>query len=81
MTLHRIYFDTNEQVGDDCYDLGIPGSRADIEPIADQLRDGMRVVIYMGNELELEAILRFDSEHNHWTATGIRGTLKYLDEL
>ncbi|TAJ35697.1 MAG: hypothetical protein EPO55_24855 [Reyranella sp.] len=52
----------------------------DIAPIADQLRDGMHVIIYMTDELEMEAILRFDAEWKAWTAMPVKGTIKYYDE-
>jgi hypothetical protein len=58
MTLRRIYFDTNEGdgTGDDIrYDLGLRRSREDIAAISDQLQEGMRVIIYMTGELEMEA--------------------------
>ena len=40
----------------------------------------MRVVIYMTGELEMEAILVFDSEWEAWTAKPISGTIKYLND-
>jgi hypothetical protein len=38
--MFRIYFDENEGDEQDRYDLSIPGSLADIEPVADQLAEG-----------------------------------------
>ena len=43
--MYRIYFDENAGDEHDRYDLGIPGSLRDIEPVADKLRDGMHVVL------------------------------------
>jgi hypothetical protein len=76
--VHRIYFDTNEGDEDDRFDLGIPGSLKDIAPIADNLRDGMRVVLYMTDELEVEAILEFEPKYGHWLARADWSTIKYL---
>jgi hypothetical protein len=82
-TLYRIYFDTNEVLyhedGTCRYDLGIPGSSRDIRPIAGELQDGMRVVIYMTGELEMEAILQFDRKFSRWLARPVEGTTKYFD--
>ena len=78
--MHRIYFDTNNSAEPGRYVLHVAGSVADIEPIADQLRDGLRVVIYMTGELELEATLEFDPTWNAWTAREVPGTLRYYDE-
>jgi len=79
MTVYRIWFDTNEGDGFGRYDLGLPGSRRDIAPIADKLNEGMRVIIYMGNELEMEATLEFDPKYDRWMAQPIKGTIKHLD--
>jgi len=79
MTLARIYFDTN--AGDGArYDLGLRGSLEDIAPISDQLQDGMRVVIYMTGELEMEATLEFDQKYGRWMARPIEGTTKIYPE-
>jgi hypothetical protein len=76
--MYRIYFDTNDMFGGR-YELGLPGSLRDIEPIADKLRDGMHVIIYMTNELEMEAVVSFDVERNRWMAAPVEGTIKYYE--
>ncbi|GEP57940.1 hypothetical protein RSO01_51060 [Reyranella soli] len=76
----RIYFDTNDGTPDGRYGLWVKGSLDDIAPIADQLRDGMRVIIYMTGELEMEAVLEFDKQWNAWTAWPVPGTTNYYDE-
>ena len=76
--MHRIYFDTNNEV-DDGYNLSSVGSLRDIAPIADQLRDGLHVILYMTGELELEAILKFDSQTGRWIGFPVPGTLRYID--
>jgi hypothetical protein len=81
MTLYRIYFDTNDGTMSDGYPLCCKGSLEDIQPIAHQLKEGMRVIIYMTGELEMEAILEFDRGNNFWIGHPIEETLKILDEL
>jgi hypothetical protein len=83
MPLHRIYFDTNERHFDIRgirYDLGLPGSFTDIAPIAGQLHEGMRVIIYMTGELEMEATLEFDRNSGGWMARPIEATTKIYPE-
>jgi len=75
--MYRIYFDGNDLAGPDCYGLWVNGSLADIEPIADKLHDGLHVIIYMTGELEMEAVLEFDTEWNAWTARAVPGTIKH----
>ncbi len=77
--MHRIYFDTNDQPDQERFGLWVLGSLADIAPIAGQLRDGLRVVIYMTGEMEMEAVLEFDPAWNAWTARPDWKTVKYLD--
>jgi hypothetical protein len=77
--LHRIYFDANDGPDPDRFGLWVEGSRRDIEPIADQLRNGLRVIIYQTGEMEMEAVLEFDPEWNAWTARPDWQTVKYLD--
>ena len=77
--MYRIYFDGNE--GDDKgrYDLGIPGSLKDIEPIADELADGGHVILYDNEELEVEAVLEVDTAHNCWMADPMWETLRRFE--
>jgi hypothetical protein len=78
--LSRIYFDTNERPDGDRYGLWLSTSLADIESIGGELRDGLHVIIYMPDELEMEAVLQFDPEWAAWTARPVKGTITYLDE-
>jgi len=78
--LCRIYFDSNEGDENGRYDLGIPGSLEDIGALGDRLSEGMRVVIYMSGELEMEAILEWEGAYNSWMARPIWGTLKIHPE-
>lgn len=61
--MYRIYFDGNAGDGRDRYDLGLPGSLADIEPLADHLADGMHVILYDDEEPEVEAVLEFEPRY------------------
>ena len=60
------------------YDLACSGSLKDIAP--DKLKDGMHVIIYITTEVEMEAVLEFDTKYDRWTARPIQGTINYLDE-
>lgn len=79
-TLHRIYFDASEIDELGRYDLGIEGSREDLKRLSGLLKDGLRVVIYQTNELQMEAFLEFDMEQQQWTARPIENTTTYLDD-
>jgi hypothetical protein len=76
--MHRIYFDTNEGV-ENGYGLWLPTSKEDIGRIPDGPQDGMRVIIYMTGELEMEAVLAFMPERGAWIARPVPGTTKYLE--
>jgi hypothetical protein len=66
--MYRIYFGGNEGDNDGRYDPGIPGSLSDIHPIADKLHDEIQVALHDNEELEVEAVLEFDTIHNTWMA-------------
>lgn len=76
--MYRIYFDTNEGVKGD-YGLWLSASKKDLDRIPNGPQDGMRVIIYMTGELEMEAILAFMPEHAAWMARPVPGTIKYLE--
>lgn len=80
--MYRIYFDSNDAV-DDGYSLSCVGSQADIAAIADQLREGMRVTLYMTGymtgELEVDAILKYDAQNCRWIGCPVPGSLHYLN--
>ena len=79
MPLPRIMFDTNDGLMEDGYWLGFNRSRKELEALGDALRDGTTVIIYMDEELEMEAALRFDTAEDVWWADPVDGTIKYLD--
>lgn len=74
--MHRIYFDTNEGV-EGGYGLWLSASREDIARIPGGPQDGMRVIIYMAGEVEMEAVLAFMPEHAAWIASPVAGTIRY----
>ncbi len=78
--MYRIYFDENAGDERGRFDLGIPGALRDIEPIASQLSDGMHVILYDSEELEVEAVLEFDQEYRCWMADPLWDTLKRLSD-
>ena len=78
MLLHRVFFDSNNSLDEVRYDLGLPASMRDLSRIP-ELRDGMRVIICMPNELEMEAVLEYDKALGRWGATPIDDTIRYLD--
>ena len=74
--MHRIYFDTNEGNGKR-YALWLSASRSDLASISSELRDGLRVIIYMTDELEMEATLEYDAEQGAWMAIPDDSTIKH----
>jgi hypothetical protein len=77
--MYRIYFDGNEGDNQDRYDLGIPGSLRDIEPLVDKLSDGLHVILYDNEELEVEAVLEFEPKYNIWMARPLWDTLRRFE--
>ena len=61
--MHGIYFDANEGDERGRFDLGVRGAPRDIEPISSELTDGMHVILYDSEELEIEAVLEFDQKY------------------
>lgn len=72
-------FDTNDGSLEHGYWLGFDQSRKDLEALGDELRDGTTVTIYMPDELEMTATLRFDAAEKVWWGDALAGTIKYLD--
>jgi hypothetical protein len=78
--MHRIYFDANEGDERGRFDLGIPGALRDIEIISSELAEGMHVILYDNEELEIEAVLEFDQKYQRWMASPLWNTLKRSHE-
>lgn len=71
----RIYADFNHRDEQGRVELDTVGSLADIKQHADILADGMTVLLYMEDELEVEGTLTFDGI---WLASPNFATLRYL---
>ena len=76
----RIYFDPNEGDERDRSDLGIPGALRDIEPVAAEMAEGMHVILYDNEELEVEAVLELDRASERWMARPLWDTLRRSHE-
>jgi hypothetical protein len=79
MSFPRVFFDTNDGTPEDGYCLGFDQSRNDLEALGDDLRDGTKVTLYMPDELEMTATLRFDPTEKVWWADPIDGVITHLD--
>jgi hypothetical protein len=78
--MHRIMFDTNDGNSQFGYELKFADSLKDIAAIGNDLRDGLRVIIYMPRELEMEAVLKFDPMAGIWLGIPVAGTTKIYPE-
>lgn len=76
--MYRVYFDTNEGT-DNGYGLWLDASKRDLSDIPGGPQEGMRIIIYMTGELEMEAVLAFESEQNVWIAQPVPETVKHLE--
>jgi len=79
MPLPRIMFDTNDGSMEHGYRLGFDRSRKALEALGEALREGATVIIYMPDELEMKASLRFDRAENVWWADPLDGVITFLD--
>ncbi len=79
MGLHRVFFDTNDGNPEWGYELNFPRSKDDLKRIGPDVCDGMRIIIYMPDELEVEANLKYDDKLGCWKAMPDMKTVKYLD--
>jgi hypothetical protein len=68
MVIPRIYADGNEMTDDDRFMLDIPGSLADIRRHGATLQPGVRVVLNVQDEYEVEGVLEFDAAREIWLA-------------
>jgi len=79
MTRPRVFFDTNDGSMEQGYWLGFEQSRNDLGALGGALRPGTIVTIYMPDELEMAAALRFDDTEKVWWADPVGDTVTYLD--
>jgi hypothetical protein len=81
--LQYVFFDTNSGSMEHGYWLGFEQSARDLEAIGVELREGLKVMIRMPDELEMMATLhrgdRFGVGQSDWWAAPIADTLRYLD--
>lgn len=73
----RIYADFNCQDEEGRVWLDTVGSLRDIAECGDSLVEGLKVVLYVPGEFEVEATLMFDRA---WRAVPDLSTLRHLDE-
>ena len=75
----RIFFDTNEGSHERGYWLHLDQSKKDIAALMPPATEGMEVVIYMPDELEMCATLNRDKS-GVWIAMPISGSIKHYGE-
>ena len=73
--MHRVFFDSNEGGYETGYLLWLPLSRSDLAEIGPDLKNGLRVIIYMPEELEFEAELVFDDQSDCWKAMPVKAVM------
>ena len=78
--MDRIYFDENAGVEHGRHDLGISGSRRDLERLGSKLSNGLHVMLYDGQEIEVEAVLEFDQVSNRWMALPLWNTVQRISD-
>lgn len=77
----RIYADFNQLEGEERrVRLRGLGALRDIEKYENMLEDGMEVILYQTNELEVQAKIVFDIERNFWVGIPDWNTIVYYDE-
>jgi hypothetical protein len=74
----RVYADFNCQDEDGKVRLDVAGSLTDLKGVATTIANGTRVILYVPNELEVEANLNFDSNREIWLATPDYATTRHL---
>lgn len=79
MTLPKVFFDTNDGSMEHGYRLGFDQSRKDLDALGTALRQGTAVTLYMPDELEMTAALRFDTNEDVWWAVPVADTFTYLN--
>ena len=78
--MDRIYFDENAGDQHGRYDLGITGARRDLERLSGRLEDDTHVLLYDGEDIEVEAVLEFDQASNRWMALPLWNTVRRCSE-
>ena len=65
-SLPRIYFSTNDPIGDNRYGLDFPTALRDIAAMERVPQAGMRVLLYDVGEVEVEGCLEWDEINCRW---------------
>ncbi|WP_294040509.1 hypothetical protein [Sphingomonas sp.] len=77
-----MFFDANDGTMEHGYWLIFEQSKADLAALGGALRDGLLVQLYSPNEIEVQAILRFEWDSHRggmWIGQPIEETLVLLD--
>ncbi len=74
----RIYCDWNNAIDSERFDLGCHGSLEDIKRHAHNLKNGMRVVLYQTDELEMEGVIQFDEASERWIGIPDLRTIRFI---
>jgi hypothetical protein len=64
--VHRVFFDTNTGTHEAGYILEFDLSKEDLDKIGRDLRNGLEVILYMPDELNVRAVLSYDEELGCW---------------
>jgi hypothetical protein len=64
--MQRVYFDTNTGTDGDGYILWFDQSLRDLDQIDGGPKEGKLVLLYMDEELEIEATLKYDQKMKIW---------------
>jgi hypothetical protein len=73
--MHRVYFDSNDSIGD-WFLLWTKKGKEDLARIPGGPKEGLVVTIYMIGEIELEATLEWSTKYKVWIARPIDGTVR-----
>lgn len=77
-TLPRIYADANDQTEDGGYMLVFEESRRNIADFGAAISPGVRVILNVQDELEMEATLGYDDQNQIWIGYPDYSTIRYL---
>ena len=65
-SLPKIFFSTNDPIGDNRFGLDFPTALRDIAAMGCKPQVGMRVLLYDVDEVEVEGNLEWDELHQRW---------------
>jgi hypothetical protein len=76
---HAVFFDSNDSNGDGDFFLTTSRSEKDLSGIGADLKDGLRVMLVMPDEFEVEGALCFDARLKCWLGRADFATIRYLN--